>query len=264
MRLLAASSYISMKNSILSGHFGRIIASFALVVSLLGAVSLQGVGLPSVDQIIEKNIKGMGGKAAIEKVKTRVLKGSISNAMTPSPITWEMRQKAPNKRLAIMEMQGFGKVREVYDGKTAWTEAPGMSVQEKTGEELARVRRDAEFYRELRWKELYPHMTVLGQTNVAGRTVYQVEAKPATGTADVLYFDAENGLLLRMDSETAMGEGKVVLAIYFEDYKVVDGVKVPHLVRMPAPEQYKFTLTISEVKFNVPMEEAEFAKAGGK
>lgn len=256
-----------MKHLSLLGHLGRTLAlvfSVALAFSMAGVVSVLGAGLPSVDQILEKNIKGMGGKVAIEKVKTRVLKGSIANAMTPSPITWEMRQKAPNKRLAIMEMPGFGKVREVYDGKVAWTEAPGINSEQKTGEELARVRRDAEFYRELRWKELYPYMAVLGQTNVAGRDAYRVEAKPVTGTADILYFDVENGLLLRMDSETDMGTGKTVLEIFFEDYKVVDGVKVPHKVRMPAPEQYKFTLTISEVKFNVPMDDVEFTKSGGK
>ena len=50
----------------------------------------------SVDEILDKYVQAVGGKAAIEKVTTRVMKGKLENPDEgPSPT--EIYAKAPNK-----------------------------------------------------------------------------------------------------------------------------------------------------------------------
>jgi hypothetical protein len=46
---------------------------------------------------------------------------------------------------------------------------------------------------------------------------------------------------------------------YLDDYKVVDGVKIPHTLKQVNPAM-TMVIKITEVKNNVEIEEAKFAK----
>jgi hypothetical protein len=41
--------------------------------------------------------------------------------------------KAPNHFLAITDIPGYGILRSVYDGKSAWTEDPKQGIREMSG-----------------------------------------------------------------------------------------------------------------------------------
>lgn len=216
--------------------------------------------LPTVDQLLEKQLKAVGGKEAALKLKSRVIKASLEVPAMGATVTAEFQSKAPNKTLNVIEIPGVGTIREGFDGTMGWSQNPFTGLSEKSATEVAAIKRQADFYRDIRLRELYPKMTVTGSAKVGGHDTYVVEATPAEGGTDKLYFAADSGLVLRMDSTTETPAGKLATEIYFEDHRDVDGVKIPFTIRQPEPSAAAFTVKITEVKHNATLDDALFLK----
>lgn len=215
--------------------------------------------LPNIDQIIAKYVDALGGKAALEKITSRTQKGTFEIPAMGAGGSMEGYEKAPNKSLMIIEIAGFGTIQQGFDGTVAWSQDPQTGLREKTGGELNDAKLDAELYKPLKMKELYPTMIVKSKEKVGDKEAYLVEAKPAAGSPEKWYFDTQTGLLIRQDTERESPNGREMSEIYLENYKDVDGVKVPHTVRIVTP-QFSITLQTTEVKQNVPIDDAKFAK----
>jgi zinc protease len=219
--------------------------------------------LPTVDQIIEKSINAAGGRAAIEKITSRVMKGTLEIAAMGLKGSTEAYTKAPNKTLNLTTIGGIGQFKQGYDGKIAWAEDPVQGLRELTGAELALVKRDSEMMGELKFKQLYPKSVVKGTGKVGLRDAYIVEATPTEGGPETFYFDAETGLLLRRDFVLESAQGTFPTESYLEDYKKVDGIMIPHTVRQTTPVT-SFIIKITEVTHNVPIDDAKFVKPSGQ
>jgi outer membrane lipoprotein-sorting protein len=228
-----------------------------LAIALAAGGLAQTAGdLPTVDQILAKGIEASGGKAALEKLNSRVMKGTIEVVTFGVSGPIEMYAKAPNKQFSRSEFAGYGDVLQGFDGKTGWIKTPDAGLREMSGAELDRAKRSADFHRALHLKEQYAKMTVIGKGKVGDRDAFIVEAKPAEGATEKYYFEAQTGLLARVEIPDEAG-GQATTSV--EDYKEVDGVKVPHTIRQ---ESAAFSLTIkfTEVRHNVEIDEAKFAK----
>jgi hypothetical protein len=220
-------------------------------------------GMPSADQIIEKYVQAMGGKAALEKLNSRTTKASFEIPSMGAGGTVETFAKAPNKSLAIITVPGFGVIREGYTGTAAWSEDPAMGMRDKSGLELTDAKLASEFHRPLKLKQLYPTMTVTGKQKVGEKEAYVIEAKPTEGSVEKWYFDAQTGLLIRQDAERESPQGKMPTEIYLEDYKEVDGIKIAHTIRQTTP-MFTINIKTEEVKHNVPVDDAKFNKPAAK
>lgn len=219
--------------------------------------------LPTVDQIIEKHVQALGGKAAIEKLTSRTVKGTIEIPAMGISGTTESYAKAPNKFGTKSSLDGIGEFSQGFDGATAWEQNPMAGFRTLSGAELAFVKRDSEFYGDLKFKQLYPKAIVKGKQKLGDRDVYVIEATPAEGNPEQLYYDAQTGLLVRRDFVVDSPQGKLPTEAYLEDYKEIDGVKVPFTMRQTNPA-VSFTIKISEVKHNVPVDDTRFAKPAGQ
>jgi hypothetical protein len=219
--------------------------------------------LPTIDQILAKAIEATGGKAAIEKHNSRVMKGTLEIPAMGMTGTTETYAKAPNKFANIATISGFGSFSQGYDGKIAWSNDPVQGLRELSGAELALARREAEFYSDLKFKEMYPKAVVKGKEKVGSGEAYVVEATPAEGGPEKLYFDVQTGLLVRRDFTLDSAQGQIPTETYLEDYRVVDGVKIPHTIRQSNPA-VQFTIKVTEVKHNVPVDDAKFNKPSGQ
>jgi len=215
--------------------------------------------LPSVDQILDKYLQAIGGKAAVQRVTSMVMKGTFEVPAFGANGTIERYAKAPNKFVIVVEIGGFGTVQQGFNGTVGWAQDPQNGMRDLSGKELAQTRREADLYRDIRFKEIFPKMTVIGKDKVADRDVYGVEATPADGAPEKMYFDAQSALLVRTD-QTAYNAGEEVpTQVFLEDYKEVDGLKVPTTIRQTNPN-ITFTIKFSELKSNVPVEDAKFNK----
>ncbi len=80
--------------------------------------------MPKIDTVLARYVEALGGKAALQKVTSRVVKGEGESAMLPAPAPWQFFAKAPNKRLSVLTVAGFGDVLDGFDGMHGWMKNP--------------------------------------------------------------------------------------------------------------------------------------------
>lgn len=216
--------------------------------------------LPTVDDILAKYVTAIGGKEAIEKITSRSMKCSLNlEAFGVADAPVEIFHKAPNKSSFKLEIPGFGTIVSVYNGATAWSSDPMNGLRELSGPELAQTKREADLHIELNFKQYFSKLEVKGKEKVGSYETYLIEATSNEGSPVKYYFDVNTGLLVRQDGEEETPQGKVLMENYLDDYKAVDGVKIPHTRKRVNP-MMTVVMKVTEVKSNVEIEEAKFAK----
>jgi photosynthetic reaction center cytochrome c subunit len=215
---------------------------------------------PTVDQIIEKYVQAIGGAAAIEKITSRAAKGNLSARGFELPL--EVYQKAPNKQVMITHTPG-GDAAQGFDGETAWVVNPDGRGEQPTAQQIARAKRNADIHRALHFKDIYARMRLARMEKVGDRDTYVVFAFPRGDSFEQLQFDAQTGLLLRAVTFEDTALGLLPTQIDYEDYREVDGVKLPFRVKSSTPDR-TITIQFDEVKLNVPVDDSKFAKPTGK
>jgi hypothetical protein len=219
---------------------------------------------PTVDEILNKYVQALGGKDALEKITSRTSKGVVELPSMQTKGSIELYMKAPNKRLMALKIPGVINNFAAFNGAAGWgLSSEDGKVQDLKGDELAMARRDAEFYRDLKLKQLYPQMAVKGEEKVqmrdSVRDAYVVKAVPAQGSPETFYFDKETGLLIRTDYEETTDQGKVQVREFYLDYKNVDGVQVAFTVRQWR-QGFIMIMRLSEVKQNTAIDDKMFEK----
>jgi hypothetical protein len=213
----------------------------------------------TAEDVLEKYIQATGGREAREKITSTLTKASLEVTGQSIRGTMEIYAKAPNKVLVVQTVEGYGEVRQGYDGQMGWGQDPFQGVRELVGVELARLKREAAFYGDLKWRELYQKVELVGTEKVGEREAYLIRFTPEVGQPTTRYYDTQTFLLVRTDSVQEGPQGSFPVQEYPSDYRDLDGVKIPFLLtaRGPAGE---VVMKITEVKNNVEMDDAKFAK----
>ncbi|HEY6401148.1 MAG TPA: hypothetical protein VI479_07050 [Blastocatellia bacterium] len=214
--------------------------------------------LPAADEILEKYVTALGGKEAIQKISSRSSKGTFEIEAMNLSGDMENYQKAPNKYASLFSIAGAGG-GQGFDGDKGWDSNPMTGLRDLAGEELAAMKREADFYQPLNLKKHFPKLEVKGKETVGASETYVVIGTPDVGGPERLYFDTATGLLVRHDSERESAQGKIASEAYLEDYKDEGGVKTPRLLKIVSP-MFSIKIKITDVKTNVEIEDAKFAK----
>jgi photosynthetic reaction center cytochrome c subunit len=211
---------------------------------------------PSAEQLLAKYVQAAGGAAAIEKASTRVMKGSIEFGGKSLPI--DIYSKDPDMRVSLTHMPE-GESVTAFDGHSGWMGMPGGRIREMQGAELDGAAIDADLHLATHLKGLFTAVKVHGAEKVGDHEAYFVIGERGEKPPIHLYFEQESGLLVRMVrfGETALGTMPV--QIDYADYRDVAGIKVPYRWTLARPGG-RFTIQVSDVKENVPVDDAKFVK----
>jgi len=200
-------------------------------------------------------VQALGGAAALQKITSRSVKGSRIGAdgvLVPE----EVHQKAPDKFLTVTTYPNVVFSNGV-NGTVVWAHSSREGATPLPEQLAVQLKRDAVFHKELKTQELYSKLTVLGKTSVRDADAYVVQAQPAEGPVEKLFFDVKTGLLVRRYVETDTGLGKLPLQTDYEDYRVVDGIKQPFLIHWSMPGRI-WGRKIEEIKQNIALDDAKF------
>ena len=211
--------------------------------------------LPSVEQVFIKYVDALGGSAATS-TRTLVLKGKREASQNRN---WgnEITLAAPDRFLLVATMPQ-ATVRQIVNGDKGWI-VNGTNVRNLTAADAAEAGRSYdELFNVIKVKPS-PSMRLIGIRKVGERDAYMVENVTDT-KIERFYFDSQTGLLLRK-----MTLRKTMLMPFpeqvdFEDYRDVDGVKVPFTIKYSAIDTYdSWTRTFTEIKRNVVLSDSLFA-----
>ena len=141
------------------------------------------------------------------------------------------------------------------------------------GEPVIELKRGAEFINFFQLPKKYPRLYLSGKTMVGDRIAYEVSNRESSDAMAVMYFDVETGMLLkfwsyRRDSPYIPSFDEYIVPTHdssdlaevdLEDYREVNGVKVPFLIRQHFRE-FWITTAITDLKPNVTIEASVFEK----
>jgi len=214
---------------------------------------------PTADQILAKYTEALGGSAAIDRLKTRTIKGNFitSNGTTAG---YEVYESGPNKIYAALNTPKQGVFERGFDGSVGW-EKSSHGVRAIEGEELANLRRYQDLFRDIKLKEQFSRLMFGGKDKIGDREVYVLRGVTTDNRRERLYFDAQSGLLIRRVTSLPTMIGVIPEQADFEDYRNVDGLMVPFTVRVSSVDpNITSTRKFTEVKLNVPVDETKFNK----
>jgi len=210
----------------------------------------------TADDIVAKYVAALGGADAIRKIASRVQTGTLHTGGSDVPI--QVFTKAPNKRVSITRM-GDSESYTAFDGAAGWLGSTGRPARDMSPAESQAAGLDAEFYLATRLKEIFPQLRRGRPEQIGGVECQVLMAGGQVPLQVRFYFDSQSGLLVRTVrySETSMG--RMPTQIDYADYREVDGVKIPFRWTLSRPNG-RFTIQIADVKTNVAVDDAKFAK----
>lgn len=219
----------------------------------------------TVDELYVKALAAAGGEANFRRLTSRVTTSTIDLEQQGVKATATSYSKAPNKTATETKMSAIGKEIatgwEFFDG-TSGEEAYTFSPVEKyTGKKLEDARLSADFYSMLDWKSKYKNITIARIAKVGDEEAYAVEFEPEKGTKFTEYYSTKTFLMLKRDGVLPSSTSSVQLpySTRFEDYREVDGVKLPFRQITNTAGNGDTVIVVTSVKHNVPVEDKVFA-----
>jgi len=170
---------------------------------------------------------------------------------------FEATTKGPDKFLMVVQIPQQGTVSQAVNGASGWMKNPRMQ-RALTPAELADLKQAAELFDVIKFKPTQT-MRAIGRRRVGDREAVVVVDRPAEGVSRRYFFDAQTGLLFRISTLTDTVLSPIPEQIDFEDYRDVDGVKIPFVVRLSTIDTFdSYTRKITEVTHNVAVEDKQF------
>ena len=211
--------------------------------------------LPPLETILANYVAAIGGRDAQRRITSRVSKGRVDVPGVSFGGKVEIYTKAPNKSLTMMAIEPGDLLEEGFDGRTHWIRTPKGVEFAKDADRVRLI--DFDFYWDTKLPELYSRLRVVRKTKDSFRNVYVVEAVSRGASPEILYFEVESGLLVRRDVTRKGPEGWQRAEIYLNDWREIDGIKLPFKVTQIFP-QMRIAVTFEEFKHNVPIDDARF------
>ena len=221
-----------------------------LAVSVAGA---QTSG-PTVGEILARNREAKGG-AALAAVQS--LRQTLSVDVQGTTAELVVYSQRPNRLRQELVVAGQTIVLG-FDGTVAWTRGAltgAAEVTELSGPRAEALRAQAAFDGVLADTGAPGRrIELIGTALVSGRETYHLRVVDDRQVRHC-YLDAETGLETRIIQETAGGRLQQDLS----DYRAVDGIRMPHMIRTTIDGRLATVLTVTEVALNVPLEPEVFA-----
>ena len=206
----------------------------------------------SANEVIERHIKALGGRTAIEKIASTELSGTITVADGQAGV-FTHRTMRPHSFYVSLSW-GASRMRAGFNGRSAWQDDGQDGLRTLYGEAASRVRADASYANaQYTLPEKIRQMSVAGREEVRGRPAIVLEAFTPDGVRRRLFFDAASYLLVKDEQQT----GARTEPRFFDDYRPVDGVMTPHRIEWQR-ESETLTIAVERVVHNAPVDEHAF------
>ncbi|GHV56506.1 hypothetical protein FACS1894182_03200 [Bacteroidia bacterium] len=182
----------------------------------------------SAETIIANYVKALGGKAAIDQINDYTVIADVK-AMGQS-LSLTQLFKAPDKTLVNLEMNGMAIQKITFDGTILKMSGMGGAQEFTEGEILDNTKDGAGVVPELNYVKNGYTLSVGDIEEVNGQKTYTLTATKG-GSKTVNYFDVKTGLKVKSASSLATPMGEQQTVIEFSDYRAVDGVQFPFLMK---------------------------------
>lgn len=247
--------------------FAPLILAIALVSTMPAPASAQ-----SADEIVEKHLAALGGRAALTKLTSRKATGTVTfetaGGEFKGPI--ELYNKAPNKARALikLDLSAVGApepmvIDQRFNGTTGHTSNNLQGDTDITGNQLENMKNNFFPSSLLNYKASGATLAVQPRESIDGKEYLVLVMTPKIGSAVKMYFDPATYLLEQTSAKVSSPEqGEFEQVNRVSDYRDVGGLKMAFKSVATSPQQV-VTITLDKIESNPALDDAMFSKAAG-
>ncbi|HET9526195.1 MAG TPA: hypothetical protein VFO99_08515 [Pyrinomonadaceae bacterium] len=236
----------------------RVLLLIALTIAAVHPAAV-AQKLPSVDKVVDKYFRAIGGKKAARAIKDATYEWSIQ--LNNQPIgTARTQRKAPASERWELTF-GNGQIVSATNARSAWEIGLDNKLRTLTALEAAtakmRAALDASHLIDFKKANILARVVSLG--DIGSEPAYIVEFSMRSGARAQYYFSVKSGLITKVTSEatTTTGDAKKT-RILFEDYRKAQTILEPHRLRMTLDGSGELTLILQSVKYDTGIDDQRF------
>ena len=229
---------------------------FLLIIILIAPQVAVAQRLPSVDKVVDKYLKAIGGKKATRAIKDAAYEWTIQ--LNDQPIgTARTQRKAPASERWELTF-GNGQIVSATNARSAWEVGLDNKLRTLTALEAAtsKLRAVLDSSRLIDFKKANILARVLSLGDLGSEPAYIIEFSMRSGARAQYYFSVKSGLLTKITSDTKKTR------IVFEDYRRLENasqkVLEPHRIRLTLDGSGELTLVLQSVKYDTNIDDRIF------
>lgn len=242
--------------------FPRFIVCAALCLCGAATVRAGDEALPSADEVIAKYIEVIGGRDALDSIKTLHMTGKmVFGGGMEAPMTLDL--KRPGKVRLEFTIQGMTGT-QAFDGETGWFVMPfaGKPDPEKMPPDMLKdFKQQADLDGPLvDYKKKGHKVEMVGLDEFEGTPVYKLKVTRADGDVEYHLLDKELFILLATKGTRDFQGTPIEYELALGDYKEVNGLLVPHsIVQKGGGGPGGMTISFDKIEANMDIPDSRFA-----
>jgi len=220
--------------------------------------------LPGVQEVVAKYLSAVGADRQDVLAKAIVMRGAVERVeRAKASGSIEIIFKQPNKA-RVKETTPAGTVTRGTNGTTVWAQT-SRGVIQLTDENLRTIKETPTTFifsggllGPIKIPDALTRAVVDGISRVGDRDTYLVLIDESTQSTQ-LFFDVETGLLLRRLNITSTRLGPLSVQWDFSDYRNVNGLKLPFIIRTSNVASYDTVVRrFSEIRIDPTLDDSVF------
>jgi hypothetical protein len=228
-------------------------------LALLAAVH---VSSQTAEEIVDKNVKAMGGKDKLNAIKSMKMSGKLKVQGMELPMT--MYLKKPNTMRSETTVQGMN-IISAYESKskTGWMINPlsGDKKAQKMNQEQTTEMEDIGDMMVgplTNYKEKGSAIELIGKEDLEGTEVYKIMMTKKNKDVVYYFIDASSFLILKEASKVKFQDKEIEAETYYSNYKTNNGITLAATSEQKSGGQLQEQITMDKIEFDVPMDDALF------
>ena len=148
-----------------------------------------------------------------------------------------------------MSTQGMTIMKQVYDGEKGLMEQGGQQFPVE-GSDLESMKEQSVLFVERNYNMEGYTTEVKGMEDVNGKACYKLVVTKPSGTKSTEFYDQTTNLKIK-EVQTTIAQGQTSVTTFeYGDYKVVDGINIPHTITVSGPMPTPIVMKASTIKVN--------------
>ena len=205
--------------------------------------------LPTVQKVMERYVRALGGRNAIFRHKSMVVQEKLEIAEKNVSLERVVTFKGRKQREEITLPDG-SRYQSGFDGRVAWEINPKSGAALIQGKEAQSKVRDADMYYPARILDYFRSMRVIDIAEFEGHTCYHLQGTTQWGIVNEHFYDTTSGLLVGYRFNSAWRGGPGAERAVFSEYKDFGGWLIPMRIEHKEPAR-----TVVEVVHSVSFDD---------
>ena len=227
---------------------------------------------PTVDQLINRHIAGIGGAENLAKVTSLSGKGTVTNYAhldeihqeRPLPIVTPVDWIVKGEKSMLVQHNANGDAITTYNAGSGWNRAGNGNAADLRPDVLDVTKLQTAIYNPAMFKQIVTGMTVTGTDTIGNLETNVITGRMTTLPVVKLYFDRESGKLVSVYYQQPSGFCCHAFRMDLADYTVQGGIQVPARMTVAGVRDSFVVYRLDSLQANAAVDDSRFAKPAAR